>query len=1053
MNKRFFKVAFLCLVACSVSASFTSCKDYDEDINSLRQETSGLGGQLSALEEALNSTKTELTNAQKAADDAMAQAKAAADAAKAAQSTGDAAKAAAEAANAEALAAKALAEEAKAAAAKAKEEAIAEAIAQCKELMASTVSQDEFNQKISELNGKIEGIQTGLSILEKTVADINKQVSDLAKWQSTVDTQLKALENLQSEVESMKSDIDSVVSDLEALTGTVGGLSDDLNALKATVDGMNETIDGLKELIDGKATPADIDAAINELDTEIRKYVDGKFDAINVTLDSLQDQLDALQSNINTVKDVLTFRLTSLSLIPSEYQGGIPTMSFFTLHYYEKQYNKTKHEWEVIQGKDPIIVDNEKTFVEYWVNPSKITKDYLKSVQFVTSTATTRAGSLIETTGDFEITDSKLRVYAKKTSTGSLDPTNPNTINIFALKAVLADKSLTEDEIKNGTDIAVYSEYAKFTEQVFTPFIAKRNQETGITDPSNTYYSYSEVYGAGEGANIATDVVYNEVFDLNDIVGVAYGVNSTMDLDYLKSFGVTFRYAAQDLDSYELGASKTDQQKFVTTDMYGHVQAKTLTGEGDKKSAIGKEPIVRVQMVDTLRGNKNRVLDERYFKIRFVAEKLVDKNIEYNYVKPIVLTGCSTDYSTSEFTWDVMTKVVLEQLGMSFDEFSKVYTNNTWNGSGKVTVDFDEISAGSAPLVWTLSNDDIKEIPQSNPSKVFTGKLTFSDPNGLNPNIILTLKVTVRVDVPAFAGYVASLWTNNNTVYELAPVRYDGQGARQVKYSNNLLSGFNLIDNTYLLTTFKENPCRVWEMQFSNANQPEGYAPASKTPALNNSGYSLKKGGSAAATLAYAAGHTVWGAGNMTDVTFNLTKNAVGKELVGKRVNVTVWAKINEYNTYQIGSYYISILEPFKFTMTDPKDAFVDAQSSGSTVNVEGAYKVEEVKGGVVEIGKPIASYYGLSVRWDVANTKIGMKEEGGNVVVDDNLTGESANALKLSEALTDASVVYKSGNLVFTHKGGDLIHQSCNVFVPVVFTHEWGTHTEYVTIRLNPAE
>lgn len=1064
MNKRFLKVAFLCLVACSVSASFTSCKDYDEDINSLRQETSGLSGQLSALEEALNSTKTDVQNAQKSADDAMAQAKAAAEAAKAAQATGDAAKAAAEAANAEALAAKALAEEAKAAAAKAKEEAIAEAIAQCKELMASTVSQDEFNQKVSELNGKIEGIQTGLSTLEGTVADIDEQVSDLAKWRSTVDTQLKALENLQGEVENLKGEISDVASDLGSLTGTVSGLSENLNALKSTVDGMNETIDGLKELIDSKATPADIDAAINDLDTEIREYVDGKFDAINVTLGSLQDQLDAFQSNLNTVKDVLTFRLTSLSLMPTLYVDGIPTIEFKSLNYTPQVFSNGKLVDK--KGASEVNVSNLSTVLKYHVSPNKITKDYIGKADFVSLVAETRAGEPVNnliSVSDFSIEDGVMTVTAKKETTSSLNLAG-NKINTVALKATLAEKSLTESE--KGQEISVFSEYTRLAETTVTPHIAAID-DSGNYDSYNHYVDSTTVYGYGANENVTRTVYYDGKLDLTTLVTGCYenqDGHHEISKDELKTYGIAYRFGIA-AGAYELGDNKTNQQAFAKID--GHyLSSKLPNNESDNRAAIGKEPIVRAMLVDTVHNN---LIDQKYFKLQFTEEEVVaeDINLGEIWVETATL-GC--DDIVFNFTWDQMTNLVYSKIGekgMSKEDFHRLYTNFGYSGDGKVANKADDPNAGTYALTWTLTAEDLgKIVPET--SRDYTVEIYYSDPSGIRGDVIFSAKATISIkDMPEVYGYYEQYWFNVGNIYRLTPVHYDPKGGdgQLCRYENNLLNGFNL-KNGYLLTNLEGHDCRAWEMQFATKGQPAGFRAGigggAEYATSGDLGYKLLNVWNTAATLTYSDEHVVFADQKEDQVIFSIDKQ-YGKGLVGKDVKINIWAKLNDYNFMNVHSYVVRIVTPLTIN-AKIEGSFTDRVVSGSRISHDKAFTMTDFNNYIVaktttnftdekkKYAAELYKYYEVQEPvWNVNEARIGMKNSGGSIVVDDTLTYE--NSMKLADAYAGASVKVEGNELVFYNNSGSVVEKACNIFVPVTVTYGWGEQTEYVQIRLNPAE
>ena len=109
MNKKFLNAVLFGALIASSAGTFTSCKDYDDDIKSLQEQIDKSGSTVGDLQTQLTTLKTAAEAAQAAADAAKTAAAEAKTAAEAAKTAGD--QAAADAATA-----KALAEEAKAAA-------------------------------------------------------------------------------------------------------------------------------------------------------------------------------------------------------------------------------------------------------------------------------------------------------------------------------------------------------------------------------------------------------------------------------------------------------------------------------------------------------------------------------------------------------------------------------------------------------------------------------------------------------------------------------------------------------------------------------------------------------------------------------------------------------------------------------------------------------------------------------------------------------------------------------------------------------------------------
>lgn len=308
-------------------ATFTSCKDYDDDIAVLTQQTGSLQSQVNSLEEALNANKEAAAQAAQAAADAMSAAKAAqatADealaAAKAAQATGDEAlalaksnEAAVAAAQADALYAQALAEEAKQAAATAKAEAIAEVMEQVKALMdeqraltekelAEIAGQIEGIEKgLNELSGALEGVNGELDRVENELTDkINVVADELATLEQAVEVQRAAFEEFQTlvngKIETLESNYATLQETVEGIEDTIAEITQDVSDLQAADQAMQNGIDLMK------ADIVKIALDVENLQISVKANADA-IATINERLDVIDGLLAALDKKIDDVKD------------------------------------------------------------------------------------------------------------------------------------------------------------------------------------------------------------------------------------------------------------------------------------------------------------------------------------------------------------------------------------------------------------------------------------------------------------------------------------------------------------------------------------------------------------------------------------------------------------------------------------------------------------------------------------------------------------------------------------------------------------------------------
>ncbi|MCC0781434.1 hypothetical protein [Bacteroides faecis] len=177
MNKKYLSAILFGTLLAASTGTFTSCKDYDDDIKALQEQIDKNGTTVGTLQEQLTAQLTALQAALQTAQSTADAAKA--DAAKA-QAAADAAKAAGDAAAAEAAQAKVLAEAAKQAAADAEAKALAkitEEVTAMKEYVDSSIAEinatkadkKDLEAAIVQFNEDIEGVSFSCSVVGLTV--------------------------------------------------------------------------------------------------------------------------------------------------------------------------------------------------------------------------------------------------------------------------------------------------------------------------------------------------------------------------------------------------------------------------------------------------------------------------------------------------------------------------------------------------------------------------------------------------------------------------------------------------------------------------------------------------------------------------------------------------------------------------------------------------------------------------------------------------------------------------------------------------------------------
>lgn len=215
-KKKVFSYLFIGLLAVGATGTVTSCKDYDDDINTNKTAISDLQKQLATLQTALDQAKT---------DAATAHANFATKSDISSLET----------------------EISKLATA----DALQKAIDNLTTLINSKVDQTTYDAKVKEIEEQIDGIDSKLNTLGTSLDNLETAQKAAEK---NIELQQTALDNLktalaskadQTDVDSLKAQIDSLKSELEALSGNNGSLTE----LKKTMETLSKKVDGFSTQI------------------------------------------------------------------------------------------------------------------------------------------------------------------------------------------------------------------------------------------------------------------------------------------------------------------------------------------------------------------------------------------------------------------------------------------------------------------------------------------------------------------------------------------------------------------------------------------------------------------------------------------------------------------------------------------------------------------------------------------------------------------------------------------------------------------------------------
>lgn len=972
MKKNYVKVALVCMLAAMSPMTFTSCgDDYDGDISRLDTATTDLNGQISTLKEAL----TQAESIAKAANDAAAKAM---EQAKAAQQTGDKAEQ-------DAAQALALAKAAEAAAQTAKSEAIKEAIAECQKLIDQNSA--ATTEALSKLEGKINGIESGLATFK---ADTDKSISELQKAVTAVETQLKALKTYEEKLAEFNTKYTELSGDIAKINSSIKSLSDDLTAFK-------------KQLADNEANIDEVKKNLEDLSKKVSTEI---------------------ENSVNTIAGVIGGRLTSVTLMPDLYIDGIPTIEFKSAKYNRLAKNEAGT-W--VSTNDQLMVTNNNTTVEYRVSPSNVSDADIdmNNISFVSRVAESRAenNSVIKFISG-KVNDGVLTVKAGKNTTGSL-LLDGKKINTVALNVPVAKKHLFEGE----SSFSVFSEYTRVNETYFQPSIEKTKEVTN-SDALTHFNDSADVYRAFEGDLIAYNHVYNKTLDLNTLVqgcAIITGRNEheAMTLEELKEYGFEVRYlvATAPYSPWSVIGDNTNQQEFAK------ISGSTLTPvvktangyEANNQTAIGKEPIIHILLVDTKHqtNGQNNVIASKYIKVRFTKEEM----------KPLTFTAnnFTADLACGPYKFDITEEMMISNVlsqfpnnGISKEEFANRYNayrrsvavdgvvNNALENNAILDANWWSQETTTPVSTFTLTNSEIGKLEQGK-SKVYTITVTFINSNGLYPNVNVVYNVTItnNLATPTLGATDAIKWKDETML--LYPVPFKEGVTTTAEYKTNIFEGRN---KPYINGLIK---CALWSLNFK-----ETYTGASIDAVSNKT--------------ALDAGKT----STLNTVNVTIANDVNGIKLVeGEAKLGLVWsAYLNgeAVNNLEFANSTLQIVKPLKNPVLATG---VEVADNSHAQNVElmplfsltDAYGNKVANTGVAtDMAQKLWNYY-------VVETPV-FAGTAGDIVVTDDTKGTNARTLASLNMVADVDVA--TNTLTFSNNGAPL-QGDAYLQIPVKVAHKWG--------------
>ena len=1178
MNKTKFFSSLLAVALFATAGVVTSCKDYDDDIKNLQNQIDA------------KSTKADLEALKTSLEGQLATAKSQLETALAAK------------ANASDLANKA-------------DKSDLDNKADKSDLD-SKADKTDLDAKILEVKGLITNLETRIKAIEDGLDAYAKK-----DWTNTQLEILKAaltgdIANLERAYKAADDALESKLSAADATEKAAREAADENLQLQIT------TLKNFVELMAGVEGVSDLVADVKALQERLANYDVTKQDVASLKewMTKAREDVDKLGVNLGNLEVLVNKILNSISLVPDLYVGGIEAIEFKSLVYKEVVKGTSGNTY--VTGAKDIIVSNGETTATYRLNPATVPFNTLDSanINYVAAIAQTRSVSSecpVAFNGVKSFKDGLMTVKLKKNPDYKYYGESLNTPNSNLCKDVTGNRiwivalnvPRKADEATGQEAANIYSENSRLVETAIRPRIAHINTfedatlNTTLKDQQDKDYRIHHFTDSttmwqtnvDEGRMVYDSISYDKPFDVRALVTGCYN-NERPDAatrpytdfvlaneneitkDQLAAYGLAFRFAIPTTEYKQDADHSTDQQQFASIDAQtGILTSKLPDGTINNRACVGKEPIIRIALVDTV---NNKLVDERYMKIKWVEETLEPVALKpYNDVT--TLDPCKLNVSKG-VTWKWFINEVyakIGDIGLSQTSFAQMYPTYkysavTWDAadaddeavrllSGKDTPDQPVVATttneeGDALIAgWDLTPAQIARIYPAQ-QKTFKCTITFKS---LLPTQYpdLTMEYTWTIKLPALPelnGYFNDYWFTKYTDVDIYPVQYNtamyndikngtvvpqggkletynkannlnGSGMDYCVFYHNMMADFTFekvnnvptfvvkgIYNPYNNVPVGYNTiganCATWDMQFTKAakdvnetvtyTQYNNYAPnytQTKSP-LTEKGTAWESFGAyrfdslatphiQALQLVWnkgtAGGHTSWD----NDINYNTAylyadhNNVANQNLLNplsdenepdgivpkrthnKPVHMGIWATLNDWNVIPIKDYNFYLVEPLRIN-ANLQGAFEEGWISGTAVGTATAFAMTDFRGytvaqvdGTTERTKyatALWDYYEVKAAvLDVTTARFGMKQDGTNVVVDNNLTYDTSMTAAQLKAATnntvDISLTLETGSdgeqyIVFKNNGGTNVEEDFNVFIPATVEYGFGKVTKY---------
>ena len=784
----------------------------------------------------------------------------------------------------------------------------------------------------------------------------------------------------------------------------------------------------------------------------------------------------------------LSSALKSLVFDPDFYYAGIEAFDFATYKYNPATVKAVDADGDY--SKDaPTVADDAFTYAPdlaatYFLNPSnaKMSNDAAK-YSFIAynkdyvSRAAADYGSTFKVESADLTTKGKVTVHAKYNGNAIKDLANSDKVTVLALQYTSGDSVVTSDfaAIKASTYDKLVLNNPTLQHVDAIPSHLYQTAKAAIDNNAQIHVAWNS-----NGIDLREYVNTDRTYDKDEHPTCkAWDKNAAEGLVEKSGFKYSF-----ELVGYKSGANETSQSAHAAIASNGYTLRPQMTaggkqqayGAAQNEATIGREPLVRVILKDTV---NNKIAAVGYIKV-VIDKTVADKEVDLVTVnKPYTIACGDNNIDLQKVTWAQVEEQLYAKLNMSKEAFEDAYELDGGTADAnqfeKATTDAEALAADKKIGTVSQTTADIEGMQTEVIAWSIKNQAAYAAFKAGKTTLSTYVRYALKPGKTAANKYVYVKLTWTPSAINLKPSATFGNENKIKKYwyaANSAVAGTGYDDvhgNVEVVGTEGANDEYVFDLKNALVGNKLSVNPLTAPYADLNQELKLTFGFVTGKGLfASEDGTKVYAEKEFTNVVASLdpvsgkvtyAKNETAKKLLNAYGHkdlkntvtaiVAVKATICDNIDVPVASneFNVKFLRPIN--VENATASFEDAETAGSTAKINLTFtdwRDHNFTDATVTKGQDYFKYYGVKeIAVDVENATTDLNGNSSEKLFD--LTDK----VKFTFSAPATISAGKYGELKYENNG--LTVGQFHVYFPATITYDWGTIKTTITATVGKTQ